>query len=126
MHSSFATRLNLDLLEQNYERWQKDSDSVDSGWSAFFEGFELGNLDGKNGAVVEAAPAEARNFSTFKTPAFAIGCGTGSNRASSPGRPRRKYKWRFSAHCSKRKRSKFFCTPVMSDKNVFRSKARRV
>ena len=60
MHSSFATRLNLDLLEQNYERWQKDPDSVDSGWSAFFEGFELGNLDGKNGAAVEAAPAEAR------------------------------------------------------------------
>src|SRR5947209_4459773 len=60
MHSSFATRLNLDLLEQNYERWQKDPDSVDSGWSASFEGFELGNLDGKNGAAVEAVPAEAR------------------------------------------------------------------
>src|SRR5881275_799787 len=60
MHPSFATRLNLDLLEQNYERWQKDPDSLDSGWSAFFEGFELGNLDGKNGAAVEAAPAEAR------------------------------------------------------------------
>jgi len=25
-----------------------------------FEGFELGNLDGKNGAAVEAVPAEAR------------------------------------------------------------------
>ncbi|PYL49066.1 MAG: hypothetical protein DMF40_03015, partial [Verrucomicrobia bacterium] len=52
MHPSFATRLNLDLLEQNYERWQKDPESLDSGWSAFFEGFELGNLDGKNGAAV--------------------------------------------------------------------------
>src|SRR5437667_425138 len=60
MHPSFATRLNLDLLEQNYERWQKDPDSLDSGWSAFFEGFELGNLDGKNGAAVEAVPGEAR------------------------------------------------------------------
>src|SRR5216110_65715 len=60
MHPSFANRLNLDLLEQNYERWQKDPDSLDSGWSAFFEGFELGNLDGKNGAAVEAVPAEAR------------------------------------------------------------------
>src|SRR5438067_8044764 len=60
MHPSFATRLNLDLLEQNYERWQKDPDSLDSGWSAFFEGFELGNLDGKNGAAVAVAPAEAR------------------------------------------------------------------
>src|SRR5881394_3091157 len=60
MHPSFANRLNLDLLEQNYERWQKDPDSLDSGWSEFFEGFELGNLDGKNGAAVEAVPAEAR------------------------------------------------------------------
>ena len=60
MHPSFANRLNLDLLEQNYERWQKDPDSLDPGWSAFFEGFELGNLDGKNGAAVEAVPAEAR------------------------------------------------------------------
>src|SRR6266699_169355 len=60
MHPSFANRLNLDLLEQNYERWQKDPDSLDSGWSAFFEGFELGNLDGKNGAAVAVAPPEAR------------------------------------------------------------------
>src|SRR5436853_7352352 len=60
MHPSFATRLNLDLLEQNYERWQKVAESLDSGWSAFFEGFELGNLDGKNGAAVAAAPVEVR------------------------------------------------------------------
>ena len=59
MHRSFAARPNLDLLEQNYDRWQKDPDSLDSGWSAFFEGFELGSLDGKNGAAVEA-PREAR------------------------------------------------------------------
>jgi 2-oxoglutarate dehydrogenase E1 component len=54
MHSSFATRLNLDLLEQNYERWLKDPGSLDSGWSAFFEGFELGNLKMRNGAPVPA------------------------------------------------------------------------
>src|SRR2546429_7916646 len=60
MHPSFATRLNLDLLEQNYERWQKDPDSLDSGWSAFFEGFELGNLDGKNGAAVVAGAPRTR------------------------------------------------------------------
>src|SRR2546429_10023958 len=60
MHPSFATRLNLDLLEQNYERWQKDPDSLDSGWSAFFEGFELGNLDGKNGAAVGRGAPPAR------------------------------------------------------------------
>src|SRR5438067_10433750 len=62
MHPSFATRPNLDLLEQNYERWQKDPDSLDSGWSAFFEGFELGSLDGKNGAAVEAPPERRRDL----------------------------------------------------------------
>src|SRR5205809_2451741 len=66
MHPSFATRLNLDLLEQNYERWRKDPDSLDSGWSAFFEGFDLGNLDGKNGAAV-AAQVEARRESPLQT-----------------------------------------------------------
>src|SRR5213082_1683073 len=55
MHPSFATRLNLDLLEQNYERWLKDPTSLDSGWSAFFEGFELGNLPMRNGAAAAAA-----------------------------------------------------------------------
>src|SRR5438477_5733946 len=62
MHPSFATRPNLDLLEQNYARWQKDPDSLDSGWSAFFEGFELGSLDGKNGAAVEAPPEARRDL----------------------------------------------------------------
>jgi 2-oxoglutarate dehydrogenase E1 component len=51
MRPSFATRLNLDLLEENYERWQNDPESVDSGWSAFFEGFELGDLHLLNGAA---------------------------------------------------------------------------
>ena len=39
--TSFASRLNLDLLEDYYERWQKDHSSVDDLWQAFFEGFEL-------------------------------------------------------------------------------------
>src|SRR5436305_14873762 len=72
MHPSFANRLNLDLLEQNYERWQKDPDSLDSGWSAFFEGFDLGNLDGKNGAAVAAAPVEARRESPLQNRIHAL------------------------------------------------------
>ena len=43
-------RPNADLLEANYERWKKDPNSVDTVWSAFFEGFELGNAVEKNGA----------------------------------------------------------------------------
>jgi 2-oxoglutarate dehydrogenase E1 component len=58
MPTSIATRSNLELIEQNYEHWLRDPASVDSGWAAFFEGFELGSLDGKNGSG--AAVAESR------------------------------------------------------------------
>ena len=51
MRPSFATHFNQDLLEENYRRWQDDPEAVDSGWSAFFEGFELGNLEKRNGAA---------------------------------------------------------------------------
>ena len=50
MAISFATRFNADLLEQNYEQWRRDPHSVDPTWSAFFEGFELGSIQAKNGA----------------------------------------------------------------------------
>ena len=56
MRSSLATRLNLDLLEENYRHWQNDPESVDSGWSAFFEGFELGDLQLSNGAAMAGQP----------------------------------------------------------------------
>src|SRR6476659_9787827 len=61
MHPSFATRANLDLLEQNYQRWQEDPESLDPSWLACFEGFELGDLQLRNGAaaVATAAPTEA-------------------------------------------------------------------
>src|SRR5438270_2645888 len=55
MHPSFATRANLDLLEQNYKRWQENPESLDSSWLAFFEGFELGDLQLRNGAAAMAA-----------------------------------------------------------------------
>src|SRR5437762_5492549 len=58
MWSSLATRANLDLLDENYKRWRQDPESVDSGWAAFFEGFELGELPERNGAA--AKPAEGR------------------------------------------------------------------
>src|SRR6266849_3710870 len=42
MRTSIAARANLDLIEENYRRWRRNPESVDSGWAAFFEGFELG------------------------------------------------------------------------------------
>src|SRR5213080_4073279 len=58
MRTSIDARANIDLIEENYRRWQQNPESVDSGWSAFFEGFELGNLPQPNGAAV--AEIEAR------------------------------------------------------------------
>src|SRR5919198_3739231 len=58
MRISIDARSNLNLIEENYHRWQQNPDSVDPGWSAFFEGFELGNLPQRDGT--EVAVAEAR------------------------------------------------------------------
>jgi 2-oxoglutarate dehydrogenase E1 component len=60
MHPLFATRANLDLLEENYQRWQENPESLDPSWLAFFEGFELGDLQLRNGAaaLAGAPPAE--------------------------------------------------------------------
>ena len=60
MRTTIAARANLDLIDQNYQRWQKDPASVDPSWAAFFEGFELGNLPQKNGATVAAPRAVTR------------------------------------------------------------------
>ncbi|HKP93120.1 MAG TPA: 2-oxoglutarate dehydrogenase E1 component [Chthoniobacterales bacterium] len=67
MHPTFATRANLDLLEQNYQRWQKNPESLDPSWLAFFEGFELGDLKLRNGAAAAAAPAAEPGIQPFQT-----------------------------------------------------------
>ncbi|MBA2743245.1 MAG: 2-oxoglutarate dehydrogenase E1 component, partial [Chthoniobacterales bacterium] len=58
MRPSFATHLNLDVLEENYRRWQENPEELDPAWSAFFEGFELGDLQLKNGAAAAANRAD--------------------------------------------------------------------
>src|SRR6266576_3602507 len=58
MRTSIDARANLHLIEEKYHLWRENPDSVDSGWSAFFEGFELGNLSERNGAT--EAEVEAR------------------------------------------------------------------
>src|SRR5438045_456268 len=61
MRTSIAARANLELIEENYRRWRQNPESVDSGWAAFFEGFELGETSERNGAV--GKPAEIRESS---------------------------------------------------------------
>ena len=64
MRTSIDARANLNLIEENYRRWQENPDSVDSGWSAFFEGFELGNLPQEDGATVREAEAREAALQT--------------------------------------------------------------
>src|SRR3989454_1845378 len=67
MPTSIAARANLELIDQNYRRWQEDPASVDPSWSAFFEGFELGNLPQRNGAAATAAPRSGLRESPLQT-----------------------------------------------------------
>jgi 2-oxoglutarate dehydrogenase E1 component len=67
MRTSIAARANLELIDQNYQRWQEDPASVDPSWAAFFEGFELGNLPQRNGAPAAAAPRAVVRESPLQT-----------------------------------------------------------
>jgi len=42
MNSSVSARFNADLLEQKYDQWCANPQSLEEDWRAFFEGFELG------------------------------------------------------------------------------------
>ena len=53
MNSSVSARLSAELLDENYERWLDDPRSVESTWSAFFEGFQLGTTQLKRVGAVE-------------------------------------------------------------------------
>ncbi len=49
METSYLNDWNADLLDEYYQRWKEDPASVDSSWSAFFEGFALGSSPTRNG-----------------------------------------------------------------------------
>ncbi|MBV8413727.1 MAG: 2-oxoglutarate dehydrogenase E1 component, partial [Verrucomicrobia bacterium] len=49
MKTSYLNDWNAGLLDEYYQRWKQDPASVDSSWSAFFEGFELGATPTRNG-----------------------------------------------------------------------------
>src|SRR6266849_3893465 len=67
MRTSIAARANLELIDQNYQRWQEDPASVDPSWAAFFEGFELGNLPQRNGAAGTTAQRAGVRESPMQT-----------------------------------------------------------
>lgn len=42
MSHTIPARANVDLIDQKYAEWKRDTFSVDQNWAMFFEGFELG------------------------------------------------------------------------------------
>src|SRR5262245_64595118 len=59
MPATFGNRWNLDVLEQQFQRWRRDSSAVDEGWRAFFEGFELGQARRPPAAPAAATAKQA-------------------------------------------------------------------
>lgn len=57
MRTSLVNAYNAALLDENYARWKQNPASVDQTWSAFFEGFELGFAQMKNGAPAKTETA---------------------------------------------------------------------
>src|SRR6266404_5214528 len=57
--NSYLNDWNADLLDEYHQRWKKDPASVDSTWSAFFEGFELGLAPTRNGKRAVEVPGPA-------------------------------------------------------------------
>jgi 2-oxoglutarate dehydrogenase E1 component len=59
--STVANRWNLDLIEENYQRWRSDPSSVADSWRSFFEGYELGQSgDGMARAEVDHDASRAQ------------------------------------------------------------------
>jgi hypothetical protein len=53
--STVANRSNLELIEDNYQRWRDDPTSVDETWQFFFQGYDLGRT-GEGRARADADP----------------------------------------------------------------------
>ena len=54
---NFSERANASLVEEYYQRWLDNSESVDPTWRAFFQGFALGSDGRQNGGAIAAGPA---------------------------------------------------------------------
>jgi 2-oxoglutarate dehydrogenase E1 component len=62
---SFASRFNLDLIEDYFARWRENPASVDESWRAFFEGFELASRS-RGDSVSAAQAAIARLINGYR------------------------------------------------------------
>lgn len=74
MRTSLVNAFNAGLLDETYQRWKHDPTSVDTNWSAFFEGFELGSSPAfQTGAAAPVAAPEAVGGAEEAIPAIPAG-----------------------------------------------------
>ncbi|MDP4879628.1 MAG: 2-oxoglutarate dehydrogenase E1 component, partial [Opitutales bacterium] len=70
-HSTIASRWNADLIDQNYEAWLSDPQSIDAEWRAFFEGFELAQSTTK-ADIANVSPSTADSDATRQARAIGL------------------------------------------------------
>ncbi len=64
---SFLANAHPNVIEDMYQRFQQDPDSVESSWSAFFKGFDYAGLaTGGNGADTHIEPKEFQVYALIK------------------------------------------------------------
>ncbi len=69
--STVASRWNLDLIEENHQRWRNDPLSVEESWRAFFEGYELATTaSGAPPGEVDLGAAQAQSAVTRLVDAY--------------------------------------------------------
>ena len=64
MSTSFTARWNEAAIDDNYEKWRKDTASVTPDWASFFEGFELGFARFQKAEAKAAAPVAGAKGAT--------------------------------------------------------------
>ncbi len=63
---TFASRYNLDAIEDAYQRWRQDANSVDESWRLFFEGFELGLAQSRPAAMMRSKQSLIRLIDAYR------------------------------------------------------------
>ena len=77
--ATFASRANLELIEDFYARWRADPAAVDETWRAFFEGFELA---GRTAPARRHTPRPASSASSTPTATSATSSPTSTRSAT--------------------------------------------
>lgn len=69
----FANRFNAQVIDDNYERWLSNDDTLDAQWQAFFEGFELASTEPRRKSNGKGSAPAASATATKESPPARLG-----------------------------------------------------